>query len=58
MNKINGQLLSLWIESKKGSLEWKLAMGLILESSGKAQLQLLNELAEVFEIKIADKVKA
>jgi hypothetical protein len=57
MNKIDGQLLSLWIESKRSSIEWKMSMGLILDVAGKAQLQMLQELVEIFEVKTKSKTK-
>lgn len=58
MEKIDTKLLALWIESKKSSIEWKMSMGLLLESAGKAKLELFDELIEVFQIKIETKAKA
>ena len=58
MEKIYTKLLALWIESKKSSIEWRMNMGLLLESAGKAKLELFDELIEVFQIKIETKAKA
>lgn len=58
MEKIDTKLLALWIESKKSSIEWRMNMGLLLESAGKAKLELFDELIEVFQIKIETKAKA
>jgi hypothetical protein len=58
MEKIDSKLLALWIESKRSSIEWKMSMGLLLESAGRAQLQVFDELIEIFQIKIDEKAKA
>jgi hypothetical protein len=57
MEKIDSKLLALWIESKRSSIEWKMSMGLLLESAGRAQLQMLQELVEIFEVKTKSKTK-
>jgi hypothetical protein len=58
MEKIDSKLLALWIESKRSSIKWKMSMGLLLESAGRAKLQVFDELVEIFQIKIEEKAKA